>query len=70
MQLQFAISSLHRHHSPSGYIYFSFACGHGQARLRHFFLNAGKCRFAEFFLGFLPHLTFMMTSRPNQNSPV
>ena len=70
MQPQFGVSSLNRHHSPSAYIYFCFACGRCHARLCHFFPDAGKCRFAEFFLGFLLHRTSMMASRPKQNSPV
>jgi hypothetical protein len=56
--------------SRSGYICFPFACGLCHARLRHFFLDTGTCRFAGFVLGFLLHRTFTMTSKPEQFSSI
>ena len=64
------LSQLTRSDTRSSQIYFPFARGLGHARLRHFFLDAGTCRFAEFFLGFLLHRTSMMTSRPKQYSSI
>src|SRR5258708_37859803 len=39
--------------SNSGLVHFLFPGGFGHARLRHFFLDAGECRFAEFFFTLL-----------------
>ena len=63
-------SQLTRSDSRSSQIYFPFARRLGHARLGHFFLDAGTCRFADFFLGFLLHRTSMMTSRPKQYSSI
>jgi hypothetical protein len=56
--------------SRSGYIFLLFARGLCHARLRHFFLDAGACRFAGFVFGFLLHRTFTMTSKPKQFSSI
>src|SRR5258706_16442461 len=41
-------------HDPrSGSVLFLFPGGFGHARLRHFFLDAGECRFAGFFFTLL-----------------
>src|SRR6266404_7660957 len=37
----------------SGLVHFLFPGGFGHARLRHFFLDAGECRFAGFFFTLL-----------------
>ena len=71
MQLQLGLSSPNRHHSPQRLDLFL------RLRVRTlpcvaspFFLDACKCRFAGFFLGFLLHLPPMMTSRPKQYSSI
>jgi hypothetical protein len=61
---------LTRSDSHSGYIFFPFARGLCHARLRHFFLDAGACRFAGFNHGFLLHRTFMMASKSKQFSSI
>src|SRR5258708_6214271 len=40
----------------SGLVHFLFPGGFGHARLRHFFLDAGECRFAEFFFTLLLYM--------------
>lgn len=56
--------------SRRGYIFFPFARGLCHARLRHFFPDAGACRFAGFVLDFLLHRTFTMASKPKQFSSI
>src|SRR6266404_947111 len=67
-QKQFVLSPLTRSDSRSGQLLFPFAGGLGRARLRHFFLDSGTCRFVRFFRGFLGHRAFLMTSRRKQYS--
>jgi hypothetical protein len=56
--------------SRSGYIFFPFARGLCHAWLRHFFPDAGACRFAGFVLDFLLHRTFTMTLKSKQFSSI
>ena len=66
LQLQLGFSSLNRRPSPIDSVGFLLARGFGHARLRHFFLDAGTRRFAQFFLGFLLHRTPVMIPRPKR----
>jgi hypothetical protein len=56
--------------SNSGSIRFLGTRGFGHARLRHFLLDGKECRFAGFFLGFLPKHATRMTWRPKQYSTI
>jgi len=49
---------------------FHHSCGPGHARLRHFLLDAGKCRVGTFFLTFLMPHTPIMISRWKPCSPL
>lgn len=68
--LRLVFSGLTRSDSRSRYAYCPFACGLCHARLRHFFRDAGSCRFAGFLLAFLLHRTSTMTSPPEQCSSI
>jgi hypothetical protein len=70
MLLQLGPSSLNRRRSPNDSVHFLLACGFSHARLRHFFLDAGACRFVGFFLAFLLHRISLTTSRPKQYSSI
>src|SRR5579862_7852984 len=56
--------------SNSGSIRFHGTRGFGHARLRHLLLDGEECRFAGFFLGFLPKHATSMTWRPKQYSAI
>src|SRR5882724_11372810 len=66
-RLQLGPYTFDRRDSPSGSLQNIFACGLCHARLCHFFPDAGTCRLARLFFGFLlPHRTSIMISRPQQ----
>ncbi len=53
MRLQLGLPAFTSHDPRSGLVHFLFPGGFGHARLRHFFLDAGECRFAGFFFTLL-----------------
>jgi hypothetical protein len=55
MRLQLGLLTLTSHDPRIGLVHFLFPGGFGHARLRHFFLDVGECRFAGFLLSLIKY---------------